>query len=323
MPQYKGCAMTTSEPCSGPCSETRFLRKYIQSLVRHLDHSLIPKQVSIVFDGGAFNGGFGAGVALYLKEMERIGLFQVKRISGCSVGALLAVWYMLGCDDRILTFVQQLYTTCRQTMTISGYNTFIQSFIYDVLPTDALVKSFHKKLYINYYDTQSGRQRVVSRFRNRQHLVQCMVRSAHIPFLTDGQVRCDKRYIDGMLPYLLGGDSNRLFVNLVTLRKFSRAFIIKSEQNIHYRLLAGVSDANEFFTIGTSDICSYIDQWTYFFKGCVTLRSSICLLVLFLIESLLSIINKLPLCVTDNILCTTVHARIKALVMECITNRLF
>ena len=283
-------------------NETEFLRQHIKSLIVNLPLS-IPKQISLVFDGGAFNGGFGAGVGLYLKEMERHGLLQIKRISGCSVGALLAVWYMMGCDERFMSFAQRLYTSVRTTLNLTGYNNTIGQFIYDLIPSDEDVHKFHKKLYINYYDTRSRRQRVISKFRDRKHLVTCLVRSGFIPYLSDNKARCNGRYVDGITPYLLRGDPNTLFVNLITPRKLSRAFKIKSEQDVHYRLLVGVSDANEFFTTGASDMCTYVDQWSWYMQCFVGLRLWACLILLGVLEWLLRTSERTPQRIKDHPVC--------------------
>ena len=39
-----------------------------------------PQCIDVVFDGGAFNGGMGLGVALYLKELERANRIRVSRV---------------------------------------------------------------------------------------------------------------------------------------------------------------------------------------------------------------------------------------------------
>ena len=62
---------------------------YIQTLVSRLPNIKEcnfpydindPLCLDIVFDGGAFNGGMGLGVALYLKELERINMIRVSRV---------------------------------------------------------------------------------------------------------------------------------------------------------------------------------------------------------------------------------------------------
>ena len=47
------------------------LNIYIKTLVDNVNIENIPKELDIVFDGGAFNGGMGFGTALYLKELEK------------------------------------------------------------------------------------------------------------------------------------------------------------------------------------------------------------------------------------------------------------
>ena len=77
---------------------------YIQTLVNKLNKSHfnnIPTSIDLVFDGGAFNGGMGLGVALYLKEMEKTNRISVKRVSGCSIGSIIALYYLINANYDI------------------------------------------------------------------------------------------------------------------------------------------------------------------------------------------------------------------------------
>jgi hypothetical protein len=132
------------------------------------------------------------------------------------------------------------------------------------------ISMLNNKFFINYYDTSKNKNIVVSNFDDKDHLIKCILRTCHIPYINDGNSRCDEHYMDGIVPHIFN-DGESLFIKLFTFNKLSRTFILKSEANIHYRLLSGVSDANDFFTTGKSDMCCYISKRGY--KDIILLRS--------------------------------------------------
>ena len=76
----------------------------------------------------------------------------------------------------------------------------------------------------------------------------------------DGNIRYKDRYLDGLSPYIFSKSSGVeiLFVEIVTFNKLYHLIPHKTEINPQSRLLIGVADANEFFTRGHSDMCSYV-----------------------------------------------------------------
>ena len=83
---------------------------YIQTLLANVPTTNVARQaVNLVFDIGALNGTYGAGVALLFKALERQGHLQVKRLSGSSVGAFLAVWYQCECDHKLLELADAMF----------------------------------------------------------------------------------------------------------------------------------------------------------------------------------------------------------------------
>jgi len=189
-------------------------------------------------------------------------------------------------------------------MNLKEYHKVIREYVKFLFPNGD-VSTLKNKLYINFYDTHKHKQKVVSNFKSVEHLIDCILQSSHIPYIIDGNARYNERYIDGILPYIFTNkgktnecDSGKettcdsgsettcnsgsettcdsLFIKLITLNKCSRAIVVKCEANIHYRLLTGVADANEFFTTGSSDMCSYVSQWSYFNMVQIVLCSRLC-----------------------------------------------
>jgi hypothetical protein len=281
----------------------------MESLITNLDQTKIPKTLSLVIDSGAFNGSYGAGIVMYIKVMEDLKLIKVKRISGCSAGSILAVWYLFGCKEFMLTELQKVCNYFRhdyfrrRRLDANKWTQVVTNCIYALIETDEEVKSLHKRLYINYYDTMKGRQCVVRKFQNRQHLIDCILRSSHIPYFIDGKARRDKRYIDGMVPHIFT-DKNTLFVHLITLRKIKQVISLQQENDVNYRMLAGVCDANEFFVKGNSNFCSFVQDWHRFYRPYLAAR-----VYYFLFLTTLLDCWKLPRIITQSVIYKEFKAR--------------
>ena len=70
-------------------------KNYIRELIKNLPKRETPYQLDLVLEGGAFNGSYVVGILMFLKEMENAKLINIHRISGCSVGALLCLKYLM------------------------------------------------------------------------------------------------------------------------------------------------------------------------------------------------------------------------------------
>ena len=67
--------------------------KFINNLPDNLLNIKTPIRLDVVLEGGLFNGSFHAGALFFLKEMENRKLVKVERISGASIGSLMAFLY--------------------------------------------------------------------------------------------------------------------------------------------------------------------------------------------------------------------------------------
>ena len=237
------------------------MKTYIKTIIPNVDISCIPKQINVAFDGGAFNGYYGLGVGIFLKELENSRLTTVKRISGVSAGSVLALWYLL---EQPITDLNNYFVTMsnhfKKTFNLRIYESQVRTIVLDNISTDNL-SFLTKRLYISYYDTIKCRRKTVSKYRNREHLISCIVRSSHIPFIVSESITYKGRYVDGISPFIFDSKVKTLFVKVTTCSKLTRMFITGTEKNILYRLIVGVADANEFFTTGSSDMCSYVNDW--------------------------------------------------------------
>jgi len=260
------------------------LQAFVEELVKTTYRDLISSTINVVFDSGAFNGGFGAGTALYINALtKQQPHIKLGKVSGCSAGAFVSIWLLAGCPLASLRHVDDMYNHYRQHLNMAIYKKIVKKFVNELFVDDKQVQTkLNGRIYINYYDTVLNEQCVVNKFRGKRHLTRCIVRSSHIPFVTNGQPCNNGRYIDGMVPYIIPVNDDAkevtIFVRLVTLSKLRRVFSINAEPDAHFRLLAGIADAHEFFLTGTSDMCGFTTNWSCFHYAHIKLRLVSCLI---------------------------------------------
>jgi hypothetical protein len=298
-------------------NSTLLMREYIKALILNIDHSKLKKEINLIFDGGVFNGGYATGVAMYIKALEERGLVKINKLSGCSVGSVIALWYACGCNESAVLLFEKTTNAFQDTLDLREYPKNISIFVNSLFPSGN-VSILKDKLYINFYDTHKHKQKIVSNFKNVNHLIDCILQSCHIPYVIDGNARYNERYIDGILPHIFtsaagtsaagkgtstgAGECDSLFIKLITLQKCTRAFVVKCETNIHYRLLTGVADANDFFTLGSSDMCSYVSQWSYFNILQIRCREMFILSIISIIEWIVTLKSYIPYTIKNSLL---------------------
>lgn len=312
------------------------MKEYIKALVENADTNTIPNELNVIFDGGVFNGVMAAGIALYIKTLEQHQKIKINKISGCSAGSLIALWFICGCKETSIHYLENLIKNFKEDFNFSQLKTLLHDFVNDLFAntstkmtkdslsnntkdndnTKDMLTILNNRLFINYYDTQEHKQIIVSVYNTKEEIVQTLMRSCFIPYIMDGNARCDERYMDGMVPYLFKDNCETLFVKLVTFNKCSRALVLKSEANIHFRLITGVTDANNFFTTGKSDMCLYIKNRTYydilFFRG-----REICAISLFTFIEWMFILKKyLPATLTNSFLYNRIIQVIKGIILD-------
>lgn len=259
------------------------MRSFIRTIVPNANSTRIPSELNLVFDGGAFNGYYGLGVGMYVKELEAQGLTTVEKVSGVSAGSVLALWYLL---DEPKTDLNALFVEMaahfNKHRNLRIYKRQVREIVNTNLESDDL-SFLDDRLYISYYDTMDCCRKTVSRYKSRKHLVHTIIRSSHIPFVVTDSIAYQGRYIDGVRPELFEGPARTLFVQVTTYGRLGRMFSTGSEVNILHRLVVGVADANDFFTTGSSEMCSFTDEWSGLGKFAFCLREiAMCIVYLVL-----------------------------------------
>ena len=276
------------------------LKQYIHALVVNITRENIPSSFNLIFDSGAVNGIMGIGAALYINILEKMGYFNIKKVSGCSIGSFIALWYIYGCPEEFYNQCEHLLTYYKKHKNFYIYENIVKDIVYKLIPDENMSK-INERLYINYYDTKKSKNRVISHFENRDHLITCILRSSHVPFLTTIDHKYQGRYIDGIVPYIFCDDDSckNLFIKLINFTEPLKCLKANNEENIYSRLLRGIVGVNDFFVNGQSDLCSYIDGTCYLNILTLYARKQIVFLVLLLIDLVLTVKKHIPLCVQE------------------------
>jgi len=296
------------------------LQEYIKALIINVDKTGVQKDINIIFDGGAFNGGFAAGIGLYLKCMEEHKLITVHSISGCSIGSILAVWYLTGCKPKGIQCFEQFMTSYKKNMNLHAYKGIVTQCIDQIFSTTEsdIINLLNGRLFITYYNVKTHSQKTVSKFKNKAHIIDCILRSSHIPYLMDGLPSYKKKYMDGVSPYSPKNGLPNLFIKLMTLKRCARSLMLKSENNIHYRLLTGIADVNDFYTTGNSDMCSYMHNWSYIDIVQLRVREVVVFFIFSLIGWIVVFKRFVPVAVTNSLLYNGVGKAVNGLYVDLV-----
>ena len=147
------------------------VRSFARTVIPNVNPIRVPKEINVAFDGGAFNGFYGLGVGIYLKELERSGITTVKKVSGVSAGSVLALWYLL---DKPKTDINKTFVEMADHFNkhhnLRIYKKQVRRIVKENFKTDDM-SILDDRLFISYYDTVECRRVTVSKYTGRKHLV--------------------------------------------------------------------------------------------------------------------------------------------------------
>lgn len=239
--------------------------KIINKLVSNLDKPKVPQKINVVLSGGAFSGSYSIGVLLYLKFLEKNGFIIVDKISGCSIGAALAILFKIN-KLKYSTIFYELQRESFKTNLNLSISYKIGHFIKKLL--DDIDVDFYKQLdgnfFISYHNIKNTKHNARSSFKSNKHLCDCIIRSCFIPFILDTKLAYKDKYIDGFYPHFFNHDPDHknLFINLTNFGPFEGLCITNENNNIS-RIMYGVYDAHLFFSKKqNTKMCSFMEEWT-------------------------------------------------------------
>ena len=279
----------------------KLMQQYINALIVNINRNQLPSTINVIFDSGAVNGILGIGAAIYIHHLEKKNYLKVKNVSGCSIGSLIALWFIYDCPEEMYVYLDILFNYYKKHKNFYIYETIVKDIIIKLIPDENDMTKINDRLYINYYDTKKSKNRVISHFKNRTHLLTCILRSSQVPFITNNTYKYQERYIDGIVPYIFNEETGckNLFIQLIHLTNPLNCLYVKNEQNIYPRLLRGITGVNDFFVNGQTYLCSYVNETSYLTNLNMFIRKQFVLIIICIIEHMYILKKHMPSCIKN------------------------
>ena len=280
------------------------LESCIENLVKNLPKTEKSQNIDLVLEGGAFNGSYQLGALMFLKEMEKKKRINIHRISGCSIGALGAYFFLL---DRLylgFTFYDTTSKEFKTELLLTKVIEFIESNVDDI-DQNIFDKLSENKLFISYFDLQQNKQIIQNEFTNKDDLKNALIYSTYVPFITNGDASYRGRYIDGGVPFIFSERNNPhrkiLYLSLSEKYKIPKMFSIKNELTNYGRVMEGVLDTFNFFTHDKeTSLCSYVNHWTFTDYLILRFKEFVIFFLIYLISIFIIISKYIPPIVKQN-----------------------
>ena len=249
------------------------LQTYINNLIKQIPKQHIkqnikikgkPLKVDIVFEGGLFNGSYQLGFLNYIKKLETNNVLTVNRISGCSIGSIIAMFYFLdvSLSDSIDFVTNNIYSHVKKYYNINVFDKFFEYFKQN-LPSNIL-EQINGRFFVSYYDVANCKQYIKSKYKSIDDLFDTIRRSCSLPFVIDKTIFYKGKYIDGLHPYMFKPtkDIKIINLNIINHQKLNHWMSIKNEKTNINRVIDGIIDTHTFFSTNfSSNMCSYVNDW--------------------------------------------------------------
>ena len=279
-------------------NDLTYFNNYINSLIENIDSNKFNQTYNLLLDGGAFNGGYMFGVLIFIKQLENKNLIKINKISGTSIGSILGLAYLTNNLNKLIVIFNNILLNYKINHNFSNLKSEIKKFINEITID---FNKINNKLFITYYDSENINQVVISKFKNKEELIDILLRSSHIPFLIDGNAFYNEQYFDGITPYLLKDNNKTLSINIGSPKICKDILFTKNEKNVWSRLMCGVNETNNFFLNKSSFLISEIDKWTIFDYFYFKWRDIILIIIIFILKNYKFIINYIPTFFTNNL----------------------
>lgn len=240
-----------------------YVNKLIDNLPDHIKNNKKPIIIDLVLDGGIFNGSYLIGALYFLKEMEKRNYIKIDRISGCSIGSVAAFLYLNDSLDLITTLydiVHNEFKKCYKLSTIKNLKKIISK---NIKPD--ICNIVNNRLYITYHNIKKLNKTVKNKYRDINDIIKSIIRSCFIPYLIDGNLLCDNKFIDGINPYIFKIETNKkiLYLDLFGYDKIGYLLNVKNEKTNFHRILSGLLDIHNFYIKqSNTQMCSYVNDWS-------------------------------------------------------------
>lgn len=236
---------------------------YVNKLIENLpDNSKNLTKIDLVLDGGIFNGSYLVGALYFLKEMERRKYIKIERISGCSVGSIVAFLYYIDALDLMPKLYEIVNNEFKNTFILNSIKN-LKIYLKNRIPDDICLR-VNNKLFISYNNINKKQKIVKCCYKNIDEIIDTIIKSCYIPLLIDNNILYKKKYIDGINAYIFKKEDGKkiLHMELFSYDKFFNAINIKNEKTNFHRILSGLLDIHSFFIKkSNTSMCSYVEDW--------------------------------------------------------------
>lgn len=239
-----------------------YVLKLIGNLPDEIKNVKSPMIIDLVLDGGIFNGSYLVGALHFLKEMEKKKFIKINRISGCSVGSIIAFLYYIDCLDLMPKFYEIIHKDFKQTYNLKMIKEF-KNLLGENIPSN-ICKKINNKFYITYNNIKKGKKIIKSKYKDVDELINTIIKSCYIPFLIDGNILYENKFIDGINPFIFKKvPTNKiLYLDLFGYDKIGNLLNVKNEKSNFHRILSGLLDIHTFFIKqSNTQMCSYVNDW--------------------------------------------------------------
>jgi hypothetical protein len=289
----------------------QYVNKLIDNLPDEFKKRKTPLRIDLVLDGGLFNGSYLVGAVHFLKEMERRNYIKVERVSGASVGSIVALLYLSNSLESMPELYSMVYNEIKSSNTLSC----IQN-IKNILNHDKdMYKQLNNKLYISYNNIHQIKKTFKCVYKSNQDIYDTISKSCHLPFIIDGKLLYKNKYLDGVNPYMFKPCPSRkiLYLDLFGYDKVLNFFNIKNEKTNCHRILSGMLDIHNFYIKQTdTSMCSYVNDWSIVNRS----RLYVKIIYEYIIVYLVCILNILGR-YTTGIESSIIYKLFKRIVKEC------
>jgi hypothetical protein len=272
-----------------------YVIKLIENLPDDLKNSKTPLRLDLVLDGGIFNGSYLVGALYFLKEMEKRNYIKIERISGCSIGSVVAFLYYIDSLDMMTTLYQEVTNEFKKQYKLPLIKD-LKKYLSNRIPDD-ICKKVNGKLYICYNNIKKSSKKVKSHYKDVDEIMNTIIKSSFVPYLIDGEILYENKYIDGINPYIfdIEKDKKILHLDLFGYDKINNLLNVKNEKTNYHRILSGLLDIHSFYIKqSNTQMCSYINDWSITNKGFNYFKIIIEKLCIYIIYFLLYIKTKIP-----------------------------
>lgn len=277
-----------------------YVNKLIENLPSHIKKCKEPLILDLVLDGGLFNGSYLVGALYFLKEMEKRNYIKIERISGCSIGSVAAFLYFIDGLDMITSLYDNVNNNFRANYKLEVIKD-LKHMLKDNLSEDVCEK-VNNRFFVSYTNIKTRKKKVKSVFKNVDEVINTIIRSCFIPYLIDGQICYENKYIDGLNPYVFPIELNTkqsnkkvLYLDLFGYDKIGNLLNVKNEKTNFHRVLSGLLDIHSFYIKqSNTQMCSYVNDWNLFNKTFHYIKFLFEKICIYLVYMLIYIKTKIP-----------------------------